>query len=141
MFSSLDNRHTDSTGPHAVVPPFVARAGHAIGGWVRIVLIALVGTMTLVAALMGFAQIIKSGRIMIADVLLMFIYLEIWAMIVVEATTRLRPVNFIIYIAITGLTRHLVGVAGRRGCDSRPCPCRRAAGSETLWARQYYESG
>jgi phosphate starvation-inducible membrane PsiE len=42
----------------------------------------------------------------------MFIYLEIWAMIVIEATTRRLPVNFIIYIAITVLTRHLVGVAG-----------------------------
>lgn len=111
MFTSLDNRHTDSTGPHAEVPAFVARAGHAIGAWVRIVLIGLIGTMTMIATLLGFANIIKTGRVTISDVLLMFIYLEIWAMIVIEATTRRLPINFIIYIAITVLTRHLVGVA------------------------------
>jgi phosphate starvation-inducible membrane PsiE len=68
--------------------------------------------MSLAATAIGVYDIFKAGRVEISDVLLLFIYLEIWAMIVIEATTRRLPVNFIIYIAITVLTRHLVGVAG-----------------------------
>jgi phosphate starvation-inducible membrane PsiE len=112
MFTAIDNRHADSTGPHADLPPAVVRVGNAIGAWVRILLVIFIGALTLVASLIGIVDIIKAGRVTISDVLLMFIYLEIWAMIVIEATTRRLPVNFIIYIAITVLTRHLVGVAG-----------------------------
>ena len=68
--------------------------------------------MTLVATGIGILDIARTGRVMVSDVLLMFIYLEIWAMVSIEATTRRLPVNFIIYIAITVITRHLVGVAG-----------------------------
>jgi protein PsiE len=112
MFTSIDNRHADSTGPHAELPPGIARIGVAVGAWIRIVLVSVIALMTLVATLLGMIDIAKAGRVTISDVLLMFIYLEIWAMIVIEATTRRLPVNFIIYIAITVLTRHLVGVAG-----------------------------
>ena len=112
MHSVQDTADSHSTGPHADLPPAIVNAGMAIGAWVRIVLVTLIGGMTLVAAAIGFLDVVKAGRVTIADVLLLFIYLEIWAMIVVEATTRRLPVNFIIYIAITVLTRHLVGVAG-----------------------------
>lgn len=61
---------------------------------------------------MSVVDIVRAGKATISDVLLMFIYLEIWMMIAIEATTRRLPVNFIVYIAITVLTRHLVGVAG-----------------------------
>ena len=112
MYTALDTPDSHSTGPHADLPPAIVNAGMAIGAWVRILLVTLIGAMTLVAAAIGFLDVVKAGRVTIADVLLLFIYLEIWAMIVVEATTRRLPVNFIIYIAITVLTRHLVGVAG-----------------------------
>lgn len=112
MSPTIDDRHSDSTGPHTEVPQVIARASAALGIWVRITLLTVIGGMTLVAAAIGVVDIVKAGRVTISDVLLMFIYLEIWAMIVIEATTRRLPVNFIIYIAITVLTRHLVGVAG-----------------------------
>jgi phosphate starvation-inducible membrane PsiE len=112
MSTVIDDRHSDSTGPHTALPQSIARASSVIGVWVRITLLTIIGALTLVAAAVGVADIAKAGRVTISDVLLMFIYLEIWAMIVIEATTRRLPVNFIIYIAITVLTRHLVGVAG-----------------------------
>jgi protein PsiE len=108
----MNARNADSTGPEMELPPAVVRLGAAAGVWVRIVLLAVIGVMTLVAAGFAIVGIIRAGRVTISDVLLIFIYMEIWAMIVVEATTRRLPVNFIIYIAITVLTRHLVGVAG-----------------------------
>jgi protein PsiE len=102
----------DQTASNVDLPIWISRAGHSIIGWVRILLLLIIGSMTLVATAVGILDIMRTGRVTVPDVLLMFIYLEIWAMISIEATTRKLPVNFIIYIAITVLTRHLVGVAG-----------------------------
>ena len=112
MHGATDDRHADSTGPPTELPAAITSAGALLGAWVRTTLIILIGLMTLVATAMAIVDIVRSGRVNISDVLLLFIYLEIWAMIVVEATTLRLPVNFIVYIAITALTRHLVGVAG-----------------------------
>ncbi len=112
MDGSIDDTQTDHTGPRSDLPPAIARAVTITGAWIRYALILLIASMTLVATAMSVADIVKTARVTISDVLLLFIYLEICAMIFVEATTRRLPVNFIIYIAITALTRHLVGVAG-----------------------------
>src|SRR6056300_2029753 len=44
----------------------------------------------------------------IKDILLLFIYLELGAMVGIYFKTRRLPVQFLIYIAITALARHLV---------------------------------
>ena len=44
----------------------------------------------------------------VQDLLLMFIYLEIGAMVGIYFKTNHMPVRFLIYIGITALTRHLV---------------------------------
>jgi protein PsiE len=98
------------SSPHP--PAWMSHVGHSTVGWVRILLLTIIGGMTLVATAIGILDIARTGRVTVSDVLLMFIYLEIWAMISIEATTRKFPVSLIIYIAITVLTRHLVGIAG-----------------------------
>jgi phosphate starvation-inducible membrane PsiE len=64
------------------------------------------------ATIASVVDILRAGKATISDVLLMFIYLEIWMRIAIEATTGRFACYLIIYIAITVLTRHLVGVAG-----------------------------
>lgn len=44
----------------------------------------------------------------ILDILLLFIYLEIGAMVGIYFKTNHMPVRFLLYIAITALTRHMV---------------------------------
>jgi phosphate starvation-inducible membrane PsiE len=44
----------------------------------------------------------------IQDILLLFIYLEIGAMVGIYFKTNHMPVRFLIYIGITALTRHLI---------------------------------
>lgn len=100
------------TSNDAKVPAWLSQLGLGTIAWVRLFLLGTVGLLTLWATVVGLIDILKTGKATISDVLLMFIYLEIWMMIAIEATTRKLPVNFIIYIAITVLTRHLVGVAG-----------------------------
>jgi len=104
---TLDHQKAD-----APLPDWMTRVGHGTLAWVRLALITLVSALTLWATIVSVLDIARAGKATISDVLLMFIYLEIWMMIAIEATTKRLPVNFIIYIAITVLTRHLVGVAG-----------------------------
>jgi len=46
----------------------------------------------------------------VGDLLLMFIYLEIGAMVGIYFRTNHMPVRFLLYIAITALTRHMVDI-------------------------------
>jgi phosphate starvation-inducible membrane PsiE len=50
----------------------------------------------------------KAGHATLEDILLLFIYLELGAMVGTYFKTRRLPVQFLIYIAITALSRHLV---------------------------------
>ena len=54
-------------------------------------------------------SIIAQGSPKIKDVLLLFIYLELGAMVGIYFQTKHLPVRYLIYIAVTALTRVLVG--------------------------------
>jgi len=74
----------------------------------RLALFAI-GAATAWAAAWTFAHIfINSDHASIQDLLLMFIYLEIGAMVGIYFKTNHMPVRFLVYIAITAITRHMV---------------------------------
>ena len=50
----------------------------------------------------------RLGHATLEDILLLFIYLELGAMVGTYFKTHRLPVQFLIYIAITALSRHLV---------------------------------
>ena len=50
----------------------------------------------------------SEGHAKLKDILLLFIYLELGAMVGIYFKTHRLPVQFLIYIAITALSRHLV---------------------------------
>jgi len=55
-----------------------------------------------------YLQMIKNGYAELKDILLLFIYLELGAMVGVYFKTKRLPVEFLIFVAITALARHLV---------------------------------
>src|SRR5258708_14520244 len=61
---------------------------------------------TAVHALIGMAA---KGRAGIDDILLLFIYLELGAMVGIYFKTNHMPVRFLNYVAMTALTRMLIG--------------------------------
>jgi len=90
------NRLSDTVGD-LLVDAFHYLALFAIGGAV---------VWSAVHAFVGMAA---NGRASIDDILLLFIYLELGAMVGIYFKTKHMPVRFLIYVGITALTRLLVG--------------------------------
>jgi len=63
---------------------------------------------TVVAGVVEVRTMITAGTVTLADLLLLFLYLEIFAMVGVYFQSGQLPVRFPIYIAIVALARYLV---------------------------------
>ncbi len=51
----------------------------------------------------------RQGSATVEDILLLFIYLELGAMVGIYFKTNHMPLRFLIYVAMTALTRMLIG--------------------------------
>lgn len=70
----------------------------------------VIGAATVWAAGWTFLELFSKHHATVSDLLLMFIYLEIGAMVGIYFKTNHMPVRFLLYIAITALTRHMVDI-------------------------------
>ena len=80
-----------------------------VGIFQRIALFGI-GAATVWAAGWTFIELFQKHHASIQDLLLLFIYLEIGAMVGIYFKTNHMPVRFLLYIAITALTRHMVDI-------------------------------
>jgi len=69
-----------------------------------------IGAATVWAAGWVFFEMLQKTHVEVGDLLLMFIYLELGAMVGIYFKTNHMPVRFLLYIAITALTRHMVDI-------------------------------
>ncbi|OGA70110.1 MAG: phosphate-starvation-inducible protein PsiE [Betaproteobacteria bacterium RIFCSPLOWO2_12_FULL_65_14] len=60
------------------------------------------------SAVYAFAGMAAKGHASIDDILLLFIYLELGAMVGIYFKTNHMPVRYLIYVAMTALTRMLI---------------------------------
>jgi len=67
-----------------------------------------IGAATIWSAGWEFFSIWQKHHATIQDLLLMFIYLEIGAMVGIYFKTNHMPVRFLVYIAITAITRYTI---------------------------------
>ena len=63
---------------------------------------------TLIAIGLEVWKMIEQQRVVLADLLLLFIYLEVIAMVGIYYTSHKLPVRFPIYIAMVALARYLI---------------------------------
>ena len=68
-----------------------------------------IGAAIVWSAVYAFIGMTGKGHASIDDILLLFIYLELGAMVGIYFKTNHMPVRFLIYVGITALTRLLVG--------------------------------
>lgn len=71
----------------------------------------LIGAATVWAAGWSFVEMMqRRPHASVEDLLLLFIFLEVGAMVGIYFKTNHMPVRFLMYVAITAVTRHMVGV-------------------------------
>ena len=88
----------------------VDRVGHTLVDIFHRLALFAIGAATVWAAGWTFAELFQKHHATVGDLLLMFIYLEIGAMVGIYFKTNHMPVRFLLYIAITALTRHMIDV-------------------------------
>jgi phosphate starvation-inducible membrane PsiE len=71
-----------------------------------------IGATTVWSAVATFLGMVGRGRAELSDILLLFIYLELGAMVGIYFKTTRLPVRYLIYIAITALGRVLIEIVG-----------------------------
>lgn len=86
----------------------VDKVGHELVGWFHRLALFGIGAATVWAAGYTFWELFHKHHATIQDLLLLFIYLEIGAMVGIYFNTNHMPVRFLVYIAITAVVRYIV---------------------------------
>src|SRR5712672_2874830 len=97
--------HRDMKDAADTIGEFLVDAFHFLALFV-------IGATTVWSAATAFIGMVLQGRATLGDILLLFIYLEIGAMVGVYFKTTRLPVRYLIYIAITALARVLIEIVG-----------------------------
>ena len=79
-----------------------------VDGFHALALFAIGGAVVW-SAVHAFIGMVGKGHAGVDDILLLFIYLEFGAMVGIYFKTNHMPVRFLIYVAMTALTRLLIG--------------------------------
>lgn len=77
-------------------------------GFIEYVGLTVITVATVIAGYIEVNHMINVGTVTLADLLLMFLYLEILAMVAMYFESGKLPVRFPIYISIVALARYLV---------------------------------
>ena len=83
--------------------------GNTLVYWFHLLALFAIGASIVWSAALAFMVMAEQGHAKVEDILLLFIYLELGAMVGIYFYTRHMPVRFLIYVAITALTRMLIG--------------------------------
>jgi len=98
---SLETSHKRMTAVADVIGNVLVDAFH------HLALFAIGGAIVW-SAVYAFVGMAGKGHATIDDILLLFIYLELGAMVGIYFKTKHMPVRFLIYVAMTALTRLLI---------------------------------
>jgi len=116
-------------------PKFVDRFDDFVLGlfaFAERVLLLLIGGLAIVAVGFELSEFMTTGDINLADLLLLFIYLEVLGMAYAYYSTHSVPVTLPVLIAITGITRLIL-----LSKDSEPAKLMYEAGAVLLLAIAY----
>ena len=86
------------------------KVGEALVSGFHLLALFAIGATIVWAAIFEFSKMMGQGHATVEDILLLFIFLELGAMVGIYFTTNHMPVRFLLYIALTALTRLLIGM-------------------------------
>jgi len=87
---------------------FIQRMGGRLVRFFHLLGLFVIGATIFWSAVTFYLSLISQGNASLHDILLLFIYIELGAMVGIYFHTEHLPVEFLLYIAITVITRTLV---------------------------------
>ena len=84
------------------------RYGHKSLVWVQDIGLLLIAIFTVIAMVMEVITMVAAQTITLADLLLLFIYLDVFAMVAIYLDSGKLPVRMPLYIAMVALARYLI---------------------------------
>jgi phosphate starvation-inducible membrane PsiE len=81
--------------------------GDALVSGFQLAALFVIGATIVWSAAHAYIEMIRAGRALLDDILLLFIYLELGTIVGIYFKTDRLPVLFLLYVAITALTRYL----------------------------------
>ncbi|ROR98700.1 protein PsiE [Sinobacterium caligoides] len=98
------------------LPLSIRKPLNKVIGWIEAVLLISITLATIAAIAEEFHLIYQVGYVALSDILLLFIYLEILAMVHQYASHGKLPVRYPIYIAVIAIARYII--LGMKEMDS-----------------------
>ena len=86
----------------------ISTVGHKALTWVQDIGLLIIAISTVVAVGIEIKVMWENQTVLLADLLLLFIYLEIFAMVSIYLDSGKLPVRMPLYIAIVALARYLI---------------------------------
>ena len=83
------------------------RVGNALVSAFQVIALFVIGATIVWSAVSEYMKMMQTGHARLDDVLLLFIYLELGTIVGIYFKTEKLPVLFLLYVAITALTRFL----------------------------------
>lgn len=120
MLESMRRLGTAADRLHQTMKESVHTIGALLVDTFHFLALFAIGATTVWSAAAAFIGMVSQGRATLTDILLLFIYLEIGAMVGIYFKTTRLPVRYLIYVAITALGRILIEIVGaeqRTGMD------------------------
>jgi len=86
----------------------ISRLGHKAIVFVEDIGLLIIAISTIIAVGIEISSMVDARTIRLADLLLLFIYLEVLAMVALYLDTGALPVRIPLYIAIVALARYMI---------------------------------
>jgi phosphate starvation-inducible membrane PsiE len=93
--------------PKGNVKDKLDRLGNALVSGFQVTALFVIGGTIVWSAAVDYMRMIQEGHARLDDILLLFIYLELGTIVGIYFKTDRLPVLFLLYVAITALTRFL----------------------------------
>jgi len=108
------NSPKDASRIEAIIEKWTVPVGNLFVSLFHRIALFGIGAATVWSAAVAFLGMLQKGSASIEDLLLLFIYLEIGAMVGIYFKTNHMPVRFLIYVAITAVTRLIIDLVNTK---------------------------
>ena len=86
----------------------ISRIGHKAITWIEDIGLIIIAVSTVIAVGIEISSMLEARTVTLADLLLLFIYLEVLAMVAMYLDSGKLPVRMPLYIAIVALARYVI---------------------------------